>query len=120
MCQEPWRILQVLLIDAAVAGRRFGFAASVVRRQPTRFLDGCCRLHYSLTKGHCSKDCEDALQHMISVHIRSRYAIGDVVPDEMANFAYDGPEDHKASVFVQTKLSTLYDQYMEKVGLQRD
>ena len=57
---------------------------------------------------------------MISVHIRSRYAVGDVVPDDIKKFAYDGPEDHRASVYLQSKLSTLYDKYMAKVGLQRE
>ena len=79
-----------------------------------------CRLTYSLTKGHCSKDCEDALQHMISVHIRSRYAARDIVPDEIQKFAFDGPEDHKASVYMQSKLASLYDKYMAKVGLSRE
>lgn len=57
---------------------------------------------------------------MISVHIRARYAAGDVVPDEVKKFAYDGPEDHRATVYLQSKLSSLYDKYMAKVGLARE
>ena len=79
-----------------------------------------CRLQYSLTKGHCSKDCEDSLQHMISSHIRSRYANGDVLPDEVKNFTYRGLEEHRATVFLQHRLASLFQDYMEKKGFQRD
>ncbi|KAL3155976.1 hypothetical protein ABBQ32_012968 [Trebouxia sp. C0010 RCD-2024] len=78
------------------------------------------RLQYSLNKGHCSKDCEDSLQHMISSHIRARYAIGDVLPDEVQNFTYTGAEEHRATVYIQHRLSTLFQEYMEKTGFQRD
>ena len=79
-----------------------------------------CRLQYSLTKGHCSKDCEDSLQHMISSHIRSRYAIGDVLPNEVQKFTYGGPEEHRSTVYLQHRLATLYQDYMEKKGFGRD
>lgn len=78
------------------------------------------RLHYSLTKGHCSKDCEDSLQHMLTTHIRSRYAVGDVLPEEVANFTYGGPDEHRATVYLQYKLATMFDDYMAKKGFQRD
>ncbi len=79
----------------------------------------CCRLHYSLTKGHCSKDCEESLQHMVTTHIRARYAVGDVIPQDVQNFTYGGPEEHRATVYLQHKLATMYDRYMEKKGFQR-
>ncbi|DBB03610.1 hypothetical protein WJX82_006761 [Trebouxia sp. C0006] len=77
------------------------------------------RLQYSLTKGHCSKDCEESLQHMLTTHIRARYAVGDVIPQDVQNFTYGGPEEHRATVYLQHKLATMYDRYMEKKGFQR-
>ena len=57
---------------------------------------------------------------MLTTHIRARYAVGDVLPSEVANFTYSGPEEHRATVYLQYKLASLYDLYMEKKGLQRD
>lgn len=57
---------------------------------------------------------------MISSHIRARYAIGDVLPDEVQNFTYTGAEEHRATVYIQHRLSTLFQEYMEKTGFQRD
>lgn len=37
----------------------------------------CCRLETAL-QGWCNDECEDQLQHVISTHLRSRYASSDV------------------------------------------
>lgn len=57
---------------------------------------------------------------MITSHIRARYAVGDVLPDEVQNFTYTGAEEHRATVYIQHRLSTMFQEYMEKTGFQRD
>ena len=74
------------------------------------------RLQQSLAEGSCGEDCEESLQHMITTHIRARYAVSEVSPNQApSSITYQ----HQAIVQLQHRLSTLFQQYMAQKGLER-
>ncbi len=64
-----------------------------------------CRLQSAL-QGECSDECEDQLQHTISVHLRTRYLASELDQEEVATHVqvYEGSLDHKPAVYLHHKL----------------
>ncbi len=64
-------------------------------------------------QGECSDECEDQLQHTISVHLRTRYLASELDQDEAATHVqnYEGSLDHKPAVYLHHKIETLWKQY---------
>ena len=56
---------------------------------------------------------------MITTHIRARYVVGDVSPDQVASGFPGITDQHQAIVQLQYRLSTLFQQYMAQKGLER-
>ena len=71
-----------------------------------------CRLESAL-QGDCSYDCEDQLQHVISVHLRTRYLAAEISQEEVAVHEpdYEGSLDHKPAVFLHHKIERLWKKY---------
>ena len=78
-----------------------------------------CRLEAAL-QGNCSLECEDQLQHTISVHLRTRYLASDLDQDEISAHLkdYEGSADHKPAVYLHHKFEALWNQY-DKARLRR-
>ncbi len=71
-----------------------------------------CRLESAL-QGECSDECEDQLQHTISVHLRTRYLASELDQEEVATHVqgYKGSLDHKPAVYLHHKFAALWTQY---------
>ena len=71
-----------------------------------------CRLELALTK-KCDAQCEDQLQHIISVHLRTRYLASELNEEEVsANLVnYEGSPDHKPAVYLHHSFQRLWTQY---------
>ncbi|KAL3137758.1 hypothetical protein ABBQ38_005021 [Trebouxia sp. C0009 RCD-2024] len=84
---------------------------------PTAIVD---KLQRAVTEGECGKDCEDSLQHMLTTHIRARYVDNNGLPNNMTSESHAVQHQHQATVKLQQRLSSLFQQYVEQRGLQRD
>lgn len=71
-----------------------------------------CRLELALT-GKCNEQCEDQLQHVISVHLRTRYLASELNEDEVsANMVnYEGSPDHKPAAYLHHSFQRLWTRY---------
>lgn len=71
-----------------------------------------CRLKLA-SAGKCDAQCEDQLQHTISVHLRTRYLASELDEDEVsANLVnYVGSPDHKPAVYLHHSFQMLWTQY---------
>ncbi|DBA84620.1 TPA: hypothetical protein ACH3X2_006195 [Trebouxia sp. C0005] len=67
----------------------------------------------SALQGECSHECEDQLQHTISVHLRTRYLASELDQEEVASHVqgYEGSLDHKPAVYLHHKFAELWTQY---------
>ena len=68
--------------------------------------------------GDCDDQCDDQLQHLVSVHIRSRYS-GDYVVNSTENpeFHHSGPEQHKPASYMHFALNKWYMRFRKVRGL---
>ena len=71
-----------------------------------------CRLELALLGG-CDVECEDQLQHLLTVHLRTRYLANDMNPAEVAGHLhnYEGSEDHKPAVYLHSRFNDLLSRY---------
>ena len=71
-----------------------------------------CRLESAL-QGECSDECEDQLQHTISVHLRTRYLASELDQEEVETHVqgYEGSLDHKPAVYLHHKFAAWWTQY---------
>lgn len=56
---------------------------------------------------------------MITTHIRARYVVGELSPNETSSGVPGVTDQQQAIVQLQHRLSTLFQQYMEQKGLKR-
>lgn len=56
---------------------------------------------------------------MITTHIRARYVVGEISPNETQTGVPGVTDQQQAIVQLQHRLSTLFQQYMEQKGLER-
>lgn len=82
------------------------------RRQLTCVPVLACRLESALA-GRCDEQCEDQLQHVISVHLRTRYLASELSEAEVSASLenYEGSPDHKPAVYLHHKFQRLWTQY---------
>lgn len=71
-----------------------------------------CRIESAL-QGKCSFECEDQLQHVLSIHLRTRYLAAELSQDEIARNEpdYEGSPDHKPAVFLHHKIERMWQKY---------
>lgn len=70
------------------------------------------RLQFAL-EGKCDEQCEDQLQHVISVHLRTRFLASELSEEEVSASLdnYEGSPDHKPAVYLHHKFQKLWLQY---------
>ena len=70
------------------------------------------RLELALA-GRCDEQCEDQLQHVISVHLRTRFLALELSEEEVSASLdkYEGSPDHKPAVYLHHKFQKLWSQY---------
>ena len=63
--------------------------------------------------GWCSDECEDLLQHLMTVHLGSRDAADDLNFDDMLPAMQSASGNHhlKAAAFMHQRFATLFEQY---------
>ena len=66
-----------------------------------------------MSDGDCDEECNDQLSHLVSVHIRSRYADGFKVNTNDTSFAYSGPDNQKSAAYMHHLLARGYDKYLK-------
>lgn len=81
-----------------------------------------CRLELAL-HGWCSEDCEDVLQHFISVHLGSRDAATDLsLQDGMSDFRNESSAttniNLSAAVFLHQRFARLMHEYSDAINIR--
>lgn len=71
------------------------------------------RLESAVGHGDCDEECHDQLTHLVSVHIRSRYADAFRLNTNDSSIPYTGPDNQKAAVYMHHLLGRAYAKYMK-------
>ena len=112
----------MLAANSCACGRRLRLAllgsvhllqATVSCRLPAQYRCAPgCRLELALLGG-CDVECEDQLQHLLTVHLRTRYLANDMNPAEVSGHLhnYEGSEDHKPAVYLHSRFNDLLSRY---------
>lgn len=58
--------------------------------------------------GDCDSECDDQLQHLVSVHIRSRYSQEYAVNANDTDFHHTGPDQHRPASYMHFALDKWY------------
>ena len=76
-----------------------------------------CRLQTAVHGGDCDSECDDQLQHLVSVHIRSRYSQEYAVNANDTDFRHVGPEHHRPASYMHFALDKWYMKFRKARGL---
>ncbi|DBB15395.1 TPA: hypothetical protein ACH3X3_003627 [Trebouxia sp. C0006] len=75
------------------------------------------RLQTAVHGGDCDSECDDQLQHLVSVHIRSRYSQEYAVNANDTDFRHVGPEHHRPASYMHFALDKWYMKFRKARGL---
>ena len=76
-----------------------------------------CRLQSCVAGADCDAECDDQLQHLISVHIRSRYSTDLSVDGNDPEFRHLGPEHHRPASYMHYALHKWHTKFRKARGL---
>ena len=98
--------------EAGAAGLRAPAASHCLISSARSGVPPGCRLELALLGG-CDVECEDQLQHLLTVHLRTRYLANDMNPAEVSGHLhnYEGSEDHKPAVYLHSRFNDLLSRY---------
>ena len=65
----------------------------------------------------CDEELDDQMRHLVSVHIRSRYAADYKVDGNDTDFRHIGPDHHRAASYMHYALNKWYKKFRRARGL---
>lgn len=76
-----------------------------------------CRLQDCVGGADCDAEVDDQLQHLVSVHIRSRYSTEYPIGENETDFQHSGPELHRPASYMHYALHKWYVKFRKARGL---